>query len=384
MSVNITLYNVSNIDELDWLTDQHCLPFRNYLEKLVKNEIKSFISNAEGRIELLKVDNTIVPISINEYKKNTTFICSLYSQYISYAIEELDKINNRLLQACFHMILKCMGVLAKSARMDKTIQINNWLFPTNLHPTFSQKQIAAITDFLVERFPEHALIVRTLNHVSDFELIKNLRATQFQLLGSRQIYLLGPERYSEFKKKKPKIFRRDHKLLEQEGIEIKDYTLRSNQIENDICKFYYDVYIKHHSVLNPVYTRQFFSIIQQTPGFSLKLIYDKEQLIGFMGYLRKNNIIYTPLLGYHANVVKEKGVYRMISALKLQAAEKHNSLVHSSAGAATFKRNRGHEVVTEYHAYYIKHLSLKRKMIWKFIQSVVNYLAVPFIKKQGL
>jgi hypothetical protein len=126
------------------------------------------------------------------------------------------------------------------------------------------------------------------------------------------------------------------------------------------------------------------SLIQSASGFKIKLIFNDEQLIGFIGYMIKNGIIYAPLLGYELNSPNAKGIYRMISALKINAAQEFCGPLDSSAGASSFKRNRGHTPIIEYHGAYIVHLSLLRKIMWKFMIFVVNKFAMPLIEHRGL
>jgi hypothetical protein len=79
MQSRITIYDGSNINELDWSTDKEVSPYRYYLEKLTSHCINDFISNASGKVKLLKIDKTIIPIFIKEQKNKGTFISSVYS-----------------------------------------------------------------------------------------------------------------------------------------------------------------------------------------------------------------------------------------------------------------------------------------------------------------
>ena len=224
----------------------------------------------------------------------------------------------------------------------------------NIHQSLSVNQITLIREFLVSKFPKHALIVRTLNEKTDTTYIQNLITENFRLIGSRQVYLIDNNALEKFTLKKPRDVKKDEYLLTDKDITIINYEKKSLIIDEQIQQLYHNLYLEKHSSLNPDYTTQFFSLIQSTPGFKTKLIYNNQQLIGFLGYMVKNEIIYAPFLGYNPQNPENKDSYRMISAIKIQAAQKGGWTLHSSAGASSFKLNRGHSPVIEYHALYIR------------------------------
>lgn len=384
MSEFIEIYDANNIAELVWPNDEDHQNYRVYLEELVQANIKDYVANANTILKLLKIDDVILPISICDYSKSNTFVCSIHTQYISYAIAELSKLESNPLKIIAGLLLKPLSWLVKLGKLDKAVHINNWLFPTNIHPEMNAQQVHRMIEFLTLKFPNHGLIFRTLNQITDKPLLEELVAAKFKLLGSRQIYLLSKSLISSFKSKAPRDIRRDEKLISINNLNISDSPDNYPSIQRELNKLYSSLYVEKHSHLNPMYTTKFFDLILRVPGFSVQLVLDEAKLIGFIAYLTRYNVTYAPMLGYDVNLPQSKGIYRVLSSLKITAAQKAGSCLHSSAGAASFKRNRGHTAIIEYHAIYSRHLSLARRSIYYIMMIIVNKFAMPVIQRYEL
>jgi len=55
-----------------------------------------------------------------------------------------------------------------------------------------------------------------------------------------------------------------------------------------------------------------------------------------------------------------------------------------SSGATLFKRTRGATPEMEYTAFYIKHLSRRRRAPFGILQAVSKYIAIPILEKYQL
>ena len=89
----------------------------------------------------------------------------------------------------------------------------------------------------------------------------------------------------------------------------------------------------------------------------------------------------TPVFGYDTAVPQEIGLYRMLSAVLLRQSAEEGCLLHESAGAAQFKRNRGATAEIEYSAVYDRHLPFYRRMGWAMLSPLLNRVGVPIMKK---
>lgn len=74
----------------------------------------------------------------------------------------------------------------------------------------------------------------------------------------------------------------------------------------------------------------------------------------------------------------------MTSALFAQLAMERGLRLHGSAGAASFKRNRGARPMLEYTAFFVDHLSPFRRAVISALGQALDKLAVPLLSKRRL
>ncbi|MDK8191880.1 hypothetical protein QP794_17470 [Paenibacillus sp. UMB7766-LJ446] len=65
-------------------------------------------------------------------------------------------------------------------------------------------------------------------------------------------------------------------------------------------------------------------------------------------------------------------------------ARENGYLLHESAGAAQFKRNRGAVSDFECSAVYERHLPLGRRWCWMLLDRLLNRVGVPMIRRMKL
>lgn len=377
---NIELYDAKSIDELKKLSLDMTPSEIEFLLALIKGQPEKYIENAKATLLLLRIDKQLIPLTICDYDENNTYLLSPYAQYIKYAIEELSVVNSKIIRKMAHTILLALGGLIKAGKIDKCIHVNNWLFPTNIYPLLSQKQIKQITEYLSNKYCDHAILFRTMNFITDGEVIQNLKDNNYHLIGSRQVHILLKEKLKTFSAKKPRDFRKDEKILNDSGYLIEKGNLSETTIKK-LKELYGNLYLEKHSLLNPQYTSDFISLVTANTLFTIKLVKNAEQIDAFIGCMTRCGVTYAPFFGYDTKLPTIVGLYRILSTLKINAAIESNTLLHSSAGAAGFKRHRGHESTLEYHAVYIHHLSRLRKIVWKTLMWVVNKIGMPMIQK---
>lgn len=377
---NIELYDAKSIDELKQSSLDMTPSEIEFLIALLKGQPEKYIENAKATLLLLRIDNQLIPLTICDYAENNTYLLSPYAQYIKYAIEELSVLNGKIIRMMAHTILLALGSLVKAGKIDKCIHVNNWLFPTNIYPRLSQKQIKQITEYLTNKYCDHAILFRTMNFITDDEVIKNLKDNNYHLIGSRQVHILSKEKLKTFSTKKPRDFRKDEKILNESGYVVEQESLSETTVKK-LKELYGYLYLEKHSLLNPQYTQDFISLVATNKVFTIKLVKNVEQIDAFIGYMTRHGVTYAPFFGYDTKLPSTAGLYRILSTLKINAAIENNTLLHSSAGAAGFKRHRGHESTLEYHAVYIHHLSSLRKIVWKALMRVVNKIGMPMIQK---
>jgi len=379
MTSQITLYDKKTIDKIVWPSNisRH---EKDYLLTVLKNQPGSVIKNAIADFYLLKVDDQMIPLTICDFIPKNTYLVSAYTQYVSYTIEELFVIKNPFIRKIAALILNALGKILNAGKIDKCIHVNNWLFPTNIYSPLSKEQVKSITQFLISTFPQHAILFRTLNFITDPSIINNLQKNNYFLIGSRQIHILLREKLKEFQHRKPTDLKRDEKILRDSKYDVMEDKLTQQDILR-MKELYDSLYLDKHSYLNPQYTTEFIGFLANNSMFNIKRLKKANKIDAFIGCLSRNNITYAPLFGYDTNQPAKMGLYRMLSAIKINFAIENDTVLHSSAGAGGFKRHRGHVSAPEYHAVYTAHLSIGRRRVWSLLKWIVNHIGMPLIKR---
>ncbi len=378
MNSHVIFYNSQTIDNLIWPSNYHLT--KDYLISFVKNPIHYLIKNASADFQLLKIDDIIIPVTICDFIENNTYLVSPYTQYINYTLDELSIISHPFFRKIAYFSLKMLGAFLKKGNVDKCVHVNNWLFPTNIYKPLTEEQVKKITASLKNKFPEHAILFRTLNFITDPSLIKTLSKSKYFLIGSRQVHMLTHQKITLLKQKKPTDLKRDEKILKSSKYCINEQPF--DEKDKTRMKQLYDyLYLEKHSYFNPQFTQYFFNLLINSPMFNVKALKNEDQLDAFIGCFTDVNISYSPLFGYDTQQTEKIGLYRMLSAIKINFAMDHNTTLHSSAGAGRFKRHRGHESTSEYHAVYTKHLSIARRGTWMLLTWIVNNIGMPLIQR---
>jgi hypothetical protein len=379
MTSQVTIYDAETVDQIVWPSE---IPSheKEYLLTVLKNQTSSIIKNAIADFCLLKIDDQIIPITICDFIPKNTYIVSAYTQYISYTIEELSVIKNQFIRKIVALILNALGKILTTGKIDKCIHVNNWLFPTNIYSPLSKEQIKSITLFLIDKFPKHAILFRTLNFISDSTIINNLQQNNYFFIGSRQIHILSRDKLKEFHHRKPTDLKRDEKILHASGYDVMEDKLTQQDILR-MKELYDSLYLDKHSYLNPQYTAEFIGFLANNSIFNVRTLQKYNKIDAFIGCLTRNNITYAPLFGYDTNQPAKIGLYRMLSAIKINLAIENDTILHSSAGAGGFKRHRGHISAPEYHAVHTEHLSIGRRRAWSLLKWIVNHIGMPLIKR---
>jgi hypothetical protein len=330
---------------------------------------------------LLIDEQIVLPISINEEEYANSYVCSPYSHYVTYAKEELVLIQQRWLKFALKMLIDCFGVLCKWCHINKTVHINNWLLSTNLYPALQPEQLAAILSFLRERFPQHTLILRSLNAYTNTPLLEAARQHGCRLVPSRQIYLVEPAKNDSITSKARWLLKRDRALVQKHGYNVVTTNELQEQDIPHIVEIYNMLYLQKYSLCNPMFTEEFIRLALQEQTLQLVALRKDGRVDAVLGYFCRNGAMTTPLFGYDTNLPLEIGLYRMLSALLFFIAQENGYVLHESSGAAQFKRNRGAMADIEYSAVYDQHLPWPRRLCWIVLARILDGVGVSLMKK---
>jgi hypothetical protein len=379
----IELYNRETIHQLSWPDTEHGHYGKRYLLPLLTHSPSAFIGNVVTGLYVLLIDDQIIPLTVNDKDYANSYVCSPYTHYVTYAKQELVLLQRRSLEAALAVLLNGVGIGLKIGRLNRTVHVNNWLLSTNLYVQLTAVQVKAIMLFLLERFPDHALAWRSLNRDTAKSVTEQLNEFGCRLVPSRQIYLLPTNQVDGLPSKARWLVKRDFSLLEKNGYAIVGPDeLQSSDIPR-LVELYNALYLNKYSLCNPWFNERFMELARQARLLEIYALRHTEtgRIDAVLGFFCREGIMTTPIFGYDTSLPQSTGLYRMLSAVLIRLALGSGHLLHESSGAAQFKRNRGARAVIEYTAVYDRHLPGYRRWGWSLLESVLNRIGVPMMRK---
>ncbi|WP_170328413.1 GNAT family N-acetyltransferase [Ruegeria arenilitoris] len=355
-------------------------PVAQFVDLFARHRSEALIANLSTRVEQLDIGGLSVPMTVNDGGlRGNCYICDPVTGYINYAIEETRNFVSRpLLRQALIGLIHSASPFVRPTGLDRAVQVNNWLFSTNPAPQIDRPTAAALRDNLTARFPDHAIILRSLNTYADASTLSAFRADGFHLLPSRQVYLfdgrIAPKPQKDMKNDRRLLRRTPYELIANEAFEPRDYARCS--------ALYRLLYLEKYTPLNPQYTPTFIAEMHQRGLIELEGLRGEDgELAAFGGRFQIGHTLTQPLLGYDTSRPQKDGLYRLITALAQQAALENGLLFNMSAGAAGFKRHRGAVPAIEYSAVYARHLPLRQRMALRAISTVLSGIGVPLLQR---
>ena len=259
--MGVSYFDETNLDELNFATDTNGEYARRVLVPLIEQGSQRFFDNVDCKVGVLEVDGLLLPVSItsqNSAVKNS-YVCSPITHYIDYCQREVDvEFSKRpIAGAVLKAIIRCFEVVFIRRSFDQVVMVNNWLLSTNLYPSLSNETVQAISRFLVQRFPEHAIIYRSVNPVLNESVLETLDQVGFRKVLSRQVYLMDVAKGEHLGKRASKI---DRKLERDTGEFVWESLSNCDLSEVARIKQLYDsLYLEKYSRFNPQFTDSIFS-----------------------------------------------------------------------------------------------------------------------------
>ncbi len=330
----------------------------------------------------LHVGACILPVTVNGTEYQNSWVASPYNAMVTYALEELRNISSRSMRTALAAIIHSVAPLLRASSINKVVCVNNWLLSTNLYPAWNGEGLHDLVSQLTHRFPDHVIMFRSLNAISNAELMEKLRESGFMLAPSRQVYLCDNPN-AALKKQNHQI---DLRLLRRKtDYQITEHSQLTADDDNRIVDLYNQLYLTRYSTNNPQFTPELVRLWRET-GL-LKLIGLRSpsgRLDGIVGCLGNDSWITTPLLGYQTSLPQQLGLYRMLTTLVFLEAHRTQRMLNLSSGAAGFKRHRGGVASIEYSAIYCRHLPLQRQAVWHCLNMLLRQVGVRVLESWQL
>ncbi|AUP80981.1 hypothetical protein [Flavivirga eckloniae] len=351
--------------------------------KMFQSDSELLIENVKTTYRVLRVnDNLFFPVTINDEEWDNSFVCSPYTAYANYSKDEIKwKIKNRIVKKLLLILLNVIAKWLRKGALNKNIHVNNFLLSTNPFPEWDGREIEAITAFIVSEYPEHAIIFRSLNIYQHSKLIDVLKASSYDAIGSRQVYIFDLSKEAWLKHRNNK---HDNRLIRKSGLRLIDHDKMKEYLPQAL-ELYRKLYLVKYSKFNPQFTLKYIQECHEKELVKFQGYIDEhDSLKAFSGVFTIENTITSPLVGYDTDMPQKDGLY--IHAAQLAILEKFETglLLNLSSGASGFKRMRGGQPSIEYSLLYLKHLPRKRRLRWQALKVLSNKIGVPIIKKYKL
>jgi hypothetical protein len=358
---------------------------RSMLSGLVQQGVRRFIRNATAEVQVLIVPEGALPIVIVDQEANAanSYVCSPSTHYIDYAREEvgIELANQPLLARIVPPILSALRPIFRFSQIERSVYVNNWMLSTNLYPKLSRPSLVAIRRTLLQQFPDHTIVFRSLNEGMNAPIIDELEALGFQKAFSRQVYLLDP-RNGSFRRRNS--YGNDRRLTAKSTYRWRRHASLGPNESGRLVDLYNQLYLDKYSHYNPQFTRDFVEQALEGTWLRIAALERDSRIDGLLGVVEQHGIITAPLVGYERSVSQKEGLYRLLMFDMLQQAIERNCLLHLSSGAAEFKRLRGAEAFLEYSLVYTRHLKPQRRMAWNMLSWLSKRAIIPVMQHYQL
>lgn len=370
MNIPPILYDQSNIDSLQWPNTPETLHAKALFVPMLKEGVSAYIRNVDTKLYLLQIDQHILPVTVNEKEYDNSYLTSNYV-----AIKLLEEKLSQRFPRLFHLqkpFIQCAGAVLKGIKINKVVIVNNWLLTTSIYPELSLLQTNALTDFLKKRFPDHSIIFRSLNDKKCASLAMDLKEQHYHIIKTRSVFFYDPDQKKHLSPKVQYHHRRDRRLIESEGYQV----VRNEMIEekeiSQLLHLYNLIYISKHTRYSPAYTEKFIKEAIGKQYFHLIGLKKDGAIHGVMGCCKRNGTMIVPFFGYDATKGGANHLYRMLTVLAIDEAEKDHLLLNDGSGGSVAKKHRGMTTSPEYIAIYDRHLPWHRRLFWGLAEKIIK------------
>lgn len=343
--------------------------------------VSDLIANLTTRVEMFEVAGRTFPLTLNAAgDAPNCYICCPSCAYIDYAIDETRNFAaHPLLRRALKAVVGACAPLVRASGLDHQVQINNWLYSTNPVPMLDRQTVSALRSALVARFPDRAIVIRSLNEIADPATIAALKAEGFRMLAARQIYIFADRSAAPAMTRDMKRDRTRLRATPFERVGDGDFT------EADYARaeaLYNMLYLDKYTPLNPHYTARYIREMHRRGVISLAgLRRPGAELVAVTGLFENGGTLTQPIVGYDTGLPVGEGLYRMVMAMAQDHATAHGLFFNMSAGAAGFKRRRGADAAIEYNAVYAGHLARRQQLAICIMESVLAWVGIPLLRR---
>ncbi len=322
-------------------------------------------------------NGTLIPATVSDYLPKNCYAVSPLTQIIHYSRDELPKVKSLPLQLFCRFLISLAEWPLRLAKIDSVQILNNQCFATNSYPyKWCDLDISSLRSKALTRFPEHALMLRSLNKEQHSEIVSHLRKDGWLPIVNRQVYLLLDHKSWLTKRDS----RRDLKLLDQGSWKFIPLDYNDEKQLKNAKKLYDQLYLEKYSHYNIQFSELFFKEFVKNKILKVYCLYRQEEMLGVVGLFTIDKTLTVPIVGYDTTKINDLALYRRLIIFTNRYAMNNNLQINQSSGAPQFKRNRGAEPAIEYNFVYIDHLPIHQQIIWSGLSLISRRIYKPILE----
>ncbi len=372
--MDVTLYDATTIDALEWPATEEGRYAKRFLTPLVKNGISHYIDNIQAELYAMTLDSFVFPVVVPHVNGTNSYVCSPYQHYITYGKDNIGIVDNRFLAPLVKQFFNLFGKIGKN--LDSVVYVNNWLFAVDLYPDgIRADQIAAIVDALKKRFPDRAIIFRSLTPLTNASLMQDFKQLGFHLVPSRPVFITDGKKKEVFA---TRIFKSDLRLWKKANYDV------VNQLSTADCQALWKLQrllnVVQHSELQPQFNLRYVQLLVEERLLSFVALKQADTIKGVAGYFQFNGTLSCPFFGFDKEDSDHSAIYRLLSTGLLLEAQKRRVLFNESAGASFYKSVRRAVGCLEFMAVYTSHLRLRQKCAWGLLDAFINRIGSRYMR----
>lgn len=333
---------------------------------LFAHPLNKLLCNADARIETLVAGSLTLPCTVVDRIMPNCYTVSPYAALIGYARDELVKLPfwQRMLAGG---LLRLLGGILHLTQTDRAATLNNYTLSTNTLPqALLQCAPGLLTRAASSRFPDHCLLIRSLNRRQHGAFIDGLQQQGWLPVVSRQVYLFE-DLSSAMDKANAK---RDQKLLFDGKFIFRQLHRDSPAADFKAAEHWYNMlYLEKYSRQNVQFSAFCLHEMVKLGILDLWLLEDAADgtSVGTAGLIGEDGILTAPIVGYDTGRPASDGLYRRIIAHVMHIVRRRGQRLNLSSGAPGFKLMRGAQAELEYTLVYCSHLPFRRRSIWRLL-----------------
>ncbi|HMQ53162.1 MAG TPA: GNAT family N-acetyltransferase [Anaerolineae bacterium] len=375
---DLQLCDAANLASLAWPSTPDGDYARRYLTPLLTEGSLPYVANVHTDLRLLRVEDRLLPLTLNRYHPENSYVCSPYNHYFAYGQEEFDKLGRPILVRLLRLLFNPINNYFRRCNFDHVVYVNNWLVSTNLYPALTSSQIEAASAFLRDCFPDRPIIFCSVDAWGNPLLVQTLLNLGYRMLFRRKVYYQHPTEPELWQRKQIKV---DLSKVRRSPYELVDHEQLTDDDAVRLAELYRLLYLDKYSTFNPQFTVRFIRLMLRERLLNFKAFRSEAGLAAALGYFVRNGVMTQPFFGYDTRLPAEAGLYRLLSMEVLLEGRRRGLRVNASAGVGHFKRLRGGRPVLEYHAVYDRHLPPAQRRPWTLLKLLLDKIAVPIINK---